>query len=254
MAIQFDFTGKVAFVTGAGTGIGRATALAFAKAGAAVAVVGRTDASIQETVRLIDQAGGRAAAILCDVTKEAEVEAAIARTVDTFDRLDFAFNNAGVDHGVIALADITSAEWERQVSTNLSGVFFSMKHQIPQMLKQGGGAIVNTGSGAAVKGFAGQAAYCATKWGLTGMSKAAALDYAAKGIRVNVVSPGFIATPMMDRITGGTEEGLRNVVDNEPVGRPGKPEEIAATVLYLCSEEAGFTVGANVVVDGGQTV
>ncbi|MFT3760989.1 glucose 1-dehydrogenase [Thauera sp.] len=253
MAIQFDYTGKVAFVTGAGTGIGRATALAFAKAGAAVAVVGRTDASIQETVSLIEQAGGRAAAIRCDVTKEADIEAAVAKAVATFGRLDFAFNNAGVEHGVIPLADITSAEWERQISTNLSGVFFSMKHQIPQMLKQGGGAIVNTGSGAAVKGFAGQAAYCATKWGLTGMSKAAALDYAPKGIRVNVVSPGFIATPMMDRITGGTEEGLQTVISNEPVGRPGKPEEIAATVLYLCSEEAGFTVGANVVVDGGQT-
>ncbi|MBG6596001.1 SDR family oxidoreductase [Pseudomonas aeruginosa] len=253
MTIQFDYTGKVAFVTGAGAGIGRATALAFAKAGAAVAVVGRTDASIQETVSLIEQAGGRAAAIHCDVSKEADIEAAVAKTVATFGRLDFAFNNAGVEHGVIALADITSAEWERQISTNLSGVFFSMKHQIPQMLKQGGGAIVNTGSGAAVKGFAGQAAYCATKWGLTGMSKAAALDYAPKGIRVNVVSPGFIATPMMDRITGGTEEGLQTVISNEPVGRPGKPEEIAATVLYLCCEEADFTVGANVVVDGGQT-
>lgn len=254
MAIKFDHAGKVAFVTGAGTGIGRATALAFAQAGASVAVVGLMKGSINETVHLIEQAGSYALAIPCDVTQEANVEAAVTKTVATFGRLDFAFNNAGVEHGLIALADISSAEWECQISTNLSGVFFSMKYQIPQMLKQGSGVITNTGSGASVKGFAGQAAYCAAKWGLVGMSKAAALDYASKGIRINVISPGFVATPMMDRFTGGTEEGLRTVVANEPVGRPGRPEEIAATVLWLCSEEAGFTIGANIVVDGGQTV
>lgn len=254
MAIQFDFSGKVAFVTGGGTGIGRATALAFAKAGASVAVVGRTEASTQETVQLIEQAGGRAIAIRCDVAKEDEVQAAVAKAIATFGRIDFALNNAGVEHEVIALADISTEEWERQIGINLGGVFFSMKHQIPHMLKQGGGAIVNISSGAGVKGFAGQAAYCASKWGVIGMSKAAALDYAAKGIRVNVVSPGFVATPMMERFTGGTEEGLRTVVSNEPVGRPGRPEELAATVLWLCSEEAAFSTGSNLVVDGGQTV
>lgn len=254
MAIQFDFSGKVAFVTGGGTGIGRATALAFAKAGASVAVVGRTEASTQETVQLIEQAGGRAIAIRCDVAKEDEVQAAVAKAIATFGRIDLALNNAGVEHEVIALADISTEEWERQIGINLGGVFFSMKHQIPHMLKQGGGAIVNISSGAGVKGFAGQAAYCASKWGVIGMSKAAALDYAAKGIRVNVVSPGFVATPMMERFTGGTEEGLRTVVSNEPVGRPGRPEELAATVLWLCSEEAAFSTGSNLVVDGGQTV
>lgn len=254
MAIQFDFSSKVAFVTGGGTGIGRATALAFGKAGASVAVVGRTDASTQETVQLIEQAGGRAISIRCDVAKEDEVQAAVAKTISTFGRLDFALNNAGVEHEVIALADISTEEWERQIGINLGGVFFSMKHQIPHMLKQGGGAIVNISSGAGVKGFAGQAAYCASKWGVIGMSKAAALDYAAKGIRVNVVSPGFVATPMMERFTGGTEEGLATVVSNEPVGRPGRPEELAATVLWLCSEEAAFSTGSNLVVDGGQTV
>lgn len=254
MAIQFDFSGKVAFVTGGGTGIGRATALAFAKAGASVAVVGRTEASTQETVQLIEQAGGRAIAIRCDVAKEDEVQAAVAKAIATFGRIDLALNNAGVEHEVIALADISTEEWERQIGINLGGVFFSMKHQIPHMLKQGGGAIVNISSGPGVKGFAGQAAYCASKWGVIGMSKAAALDYAAKGIRVNVVSPGFVATPMMERFTGGTEEGLRTVVSNEPVGRPGRPEELAATVLWLCSEEAAFSTGSNLVVDGGQTV
>ena len=254
MAIQFDFSGKVAFVTGGGTGIARATALAFAKAGASVAVVGRTEASTQETVQLIEQAGGRAIAIRCDVAKEDEVQAAVAKAIATFGRIDLALNNAGVEHEVIALADISTEEWERQIGINLGGVFFSMKHQIPHMLKQGGGAIVNISSGPGVKGFAGQAAYCASKWGVIGMSKAAALDYAAKGIRVNVVSPGFVATPMMERFTGGTEEGLRTVVSNEPVGRPGRPEELAATVLWLCSEEAAFSTGSNLVVDGGQTV
>lgn len=254
MTIQFDYTGKVAFVTGGGTGIGRATAVAFAKAGACVAVVGRTQAKIDETVHLIEQAGGRAISILCDVSKEKEVQAAVATTVSTFGRLDFAFNNAGVEHGGIALTDLSSTEWERQIGINLSGVFFSMKHQIPEILKQGGGAVVNTSSGAGVKGFGGQAGYCAAKWGVIGLSKAAALDFAAKGVRVNVVSPGFIDTPMMQRFTGGTEEGLRTVVENEPVGRPGQPEEIAATVLWLCSQEAAFSTGSNLVVDGGQTV
>jgi NAD(P)-dependent dehydrogenase (short-subunit alcohol dehydrogenase family) len=254
MTIQFDYSGKVAFVTGGGTGIGRATALAFAQAGASVTVLGRTEASTQETVRLIEQAGGRAIAIRGDVSKEDDVKASIDKTVATFGRLDFAFNNAGVEHGAIPIADISTAEWERQIGINLSGAFFCMKHQIPLMLKQGGGSIVNTSSGAGVRGFAGQAAYCAAKFGLIGMSKAAALDYAAKGIRVNVVSPGFIATPMMERFTGGTEAGLRTVVAKEPVGRPGCPEEIAATVLWLCSDAAAFSVGSNIVVDGGQTI
>lgn len=254
MTIQFDYAGKVAFVTGAGSGIGRATALAFAQAGASVAVVGRTEASTQETVQLIEEAGGRAIAIRCDVAKEDEVQAAVARTALAFGRIDFALNNAGVEHELIALANIPGDEWERLISINLGGVFFSMKYQLQQMLKQGTGSIVNISSGAGVKGIAGQAAYCASKWGVIGLSKAAALDYAAKGIRVNVISPGFVATPMMERFTGGTEEGLRMVVSNEPVGRPGRPEELAATVLWLCSEEAAFSTGSNLVVDGGQTV
>lgn len=254
MTIRFDYAGKVAFVTGGGSGIGRATALAFAQAGASVAVVGRTNASTQETVQLIEDAGGRAIAIRCDVAKEDEVQAAVARTILAFGRIDFALNNAGVEHELIALADIASDEWERLIGINLGGVFFSMKHQVQQMLKQGAGSIVNISSGAGVKGIAGQAAYCASKWGVIGLSKAAALDYAAMGIRVNVISPGFVATPMMERFTGGTEEGLRMVVSNEPVGRPGRPEELAATVLWLCSEVAAFSTGSNLVVDGGQTV
>jgi NAD(P)-dependent dehydrogenase (short-subunit alcohol dehydrogenase family) len=253
MTTQFDYSGKVALVTGAGTGIGRAAALGFAKAGASVVAVGRSQANIDDTVRLIEDAGGRAISVRADVSREEEVEAALAKTVETFGRLDFAFNNAGVEQPATPVAEVTSDEWQRQITINLGGVFFSMKHQIPHMLKSGGGVIVNTGSGAAVKGFPGQAAYCASKFGIVGLSKAAALDYAAKGIRVNVVSPGMIDTPMMERFTGGTEEGRQGAIASEPVGRAGRPEEIAGTVLWLCSDLAAFTTGSNFVVDGGQT-
>lgn len=254
MTVQFDFSGKVAFVTGAGTGIGRASALAFARAGASVAVVGRTEATNKETVGLIEAAGGRAIALLADVARESEVEAAVARTVETYGRLDFAFNNAGVEQPGMLFGEIGNDEWNRQIGINLGGVFFCMKHEIGQMLKQGGGVVVNTGSGAAAKGFPKQAAYCAAKFGLVGLSKGAALDYADKNIRVNVVSPGIIATPMMDRFSGGTEEGRAAVTAQEPIGRMGRPEEIAGTVLWLCSDLAAFTTGANIIVDGGQTV
>ena len=253
MAASKDHLERVAFVTGAGTGIGRATAIAFGRTAVSVAAVGRSEANIQETVRLIEEAGGRALAIRCDVAQEDEVKAAITKTVEAFGRLDFAFNNAGVEQPPAALADISTHEWDRNITINLNSVFFCMKHQIPLMLKQGGGAIVNTSSGAGVKGFRGQAAYCAAKFGIVGLSKAAALDYAAQGIRVNVVSPGMIATPMMERFTGGTEEGRQDAIAQEPVGRAGRPEEIANTVLWLCSDLAAFTVGSNIVVDGGQT-
>lgn len=253
MTVQFDFAGKVAFVTGAGTGIGRAAALEFSKAGARVAVVGRSEDTNRETVRLIEEAGGHAVALLADVAREADVEAAVAKTVETFGHLDFAFNNAGVEQPGMLFGDIGNDEWNRQIGINLGGVFFCMKHEIEQMLKQGGGVIVNTGSGAAAKGFPKQAAYCAAKFGLVGLSKGAALDYADKNIRVNVVSPGIIATPMMDRFSGGTEEGRAAVTAQEPIGRMGRPEEIAGTVLWLCSDLAAFTTGANIIVDGGQT-
>lgn len=253
MSPSFDYSEKVAFVTGAGTGIGRAAARAFGKAGASVAVVGQTEVSVAETVRQVEESGGRAIAIQADVANETEVAAAIAMTVETFGSLDFAFNNAGVEQPRILAGEIGSNEWNRQVGINLGGVFFCMKYEIEQMLKQGGGVIVNTGSGAAAKGFPGQAAYCAAKFGVVGLSKGAALDYADKNIRVNVVSPGIIATPMMDRFSGGSAEGLAAVIAQEPIGRMGRPEEIAGTVLWLCSDLAAFTTGANIIVDGGQT-
>ena len=253
MTVLFDFTGKVAFVTGAGTGIGRAAALGFAGAGARVAVVGRSDGNIQETVSLIETAGGHAIAIRADVAKEGEVKAAVEKTIEAFGGIDFALNNAGVEHAPTPAAEISGDLWQQQILVNLGGVFHALKYEISAMLKRGGGSIVSIASGAGVKGFPGQAAYCAAKFGIVGLTKAAALDYAAKGIRLNVISPGMIATPMMDRFTGGTEEGRQGAIASEPVGRAGLPEEIAGTVLWLCSDFAAFTTGSNVVVDGGQT-
>lgn len=182
------------------------------------------------------------------------MRAALNRAVETFGRLDFAFKNAGVEQPVTPIADIGQAEWERIASVNLRGVFLCMKYQIPLMLEQGGGAIVNTSSGAGVKGIAGQAAYCAAKFGVIGLTKAAALDYAAQNVRINGICPGIIDTPMMQRFTGGTPEGIARVIAQEPIGRMGKPEEVASAVLSLCSDLAAFTVGHALVMDGGQTV
>ena len=249
-----SYAGKIAFVTGAGTGIGRATALAFAREGASVVVADVSEQGNRETARMIEAAGGRALAVACDVRQAEDVKAALDKAVETFGRLDVAFNNAGVEQPIMPAADLTEEQWDRIVDIDLRGVFLCMKHEIPSMLEQGGGAIVNTSSGAGVKGFAGQAAYCAAKYGIVGLTKAAALDYASQNIRVNAVCPGIIETPMMDRFSGGTPEGCERVISQEPVGRMGKPEEIAAAVLWLCSDAASFATGHAMVVDGGQTV
>lgn len=246
--------GKVAFVTGAASGIGRAAALAFAREGAGVVVTDVSEQGNRETARVIEELGGRALAVRCDVARPADVKAALDKTIEAFGRLDFAFNNAGVEQPIMPAADLTEEEWDRIVGIDLRGVFLCMRYQIPLMLKQGGGAIVNTSSGAGVKGFAGQAAYCAAKYGVVGLSKAAALDYAKSNIRINAVCPGIIETPMMDRFSGGTPEGRGRVVAQEPVGRMGRPDEIAAAVLWLCSDAAAFVTGHAMVVDGGQTV
>jgi NAD(P)-dependent dehydrogenase (short-subunit alcohol dehydrogenase family) len=249
-----SLAGKVAFVTGAANGIGRAAVQAFAREGADVVLADLSEEGMQETARVVEEAGGKALAVKCDVSRADEVRAALDKTTETFGRLDFAFNNAGVEQPVTPAADVTEEEWDRLIDIDLRGVFLCMKYEIPLMLRQGGGAIVNTGSGAAVKGIAGQAAYCAAKFGMIGLTKAAALDYANSNIRANAVCPGYVDTPMMQRFTGGTPEGRQKVIDNVPAGRPATPEEIAAAVVWLCSDAAAYVVGHAMVIDGGQTV
>lgn len=242
------FNGKVAFVTGAASGIGRATAVAFASEGARVAILDRTEDGLRDTADAIRNAGGEVLVIACDVSKPEQVEAAVARTVETFGRLDVAFNNAGVENKAAPVAEIELDEWDRILDINLRGTFICMKHELAQMVRQGSGVVINTSSGAGVRGVAGGAAYAASKHAIIGLTKSAALDYAKLNIRVNAILPGNIETPMMDRFTGGD---IQKAIDLEPVGRLGKPEEIADAVLWMSADLGAFVTGAAISVDGG---
>jgi NAD(P)-dependent dehydrogenase (short-subunit alcohol dehydrogenase family) len=202
-----SFAGKVAFVTGAGSGMGRTTALAFAREGAAVVVADIFDQGNRETARLITELGGRALAVSCDVTRAEDVQAALDQAVDAFGRLDIAFNNAGAEQKPSVTADVNEEEWDRIIAINLGSVFLCMKYEIPLMLEHGGGAIVNNSSGAGVKAFGRGAAYAAAKHGVVGLTKDAALDYASSNVRINAVCPGIVDTEMMQRFTAAPRRG-----------------------------------------------
>jgi len=242
------FTDKIAFITGAASGIGRATALAFAAEGAHVAILDRSADGLKAVEEYVKDSGGEVLAITCDVSLPDQVEAAVKKTVERFGRLDIAFNNAGVENKAAPVHEIDIAEWDRIMGINLRGAFTCMKYELAQMVKQGSGVVVNTSSGAGIRGVAGGAAYAASKHAIIGLTRSAALDYAKQNIRVNAVLPGNIETPMMDRFTGGD---IQKAIDLEPVGRLGKPEEIAEAVLWMASDLGGFVTGAATVIDGG---
>jgi NAD(P)-dependent dehydrogenase (short-subunit alcohol dehydrogenase family) len=248
MARNDRFTDKVVFITGAASGIGRAAALAFAAEGARVAILDRSAEALEEVKTSVKNAGAEVMAIACDVSSPEQVQAAVRQIVDRFGRLDVAFNNAGVENKAAPVHEIDLAEWDRILGINLRGTFVCMKHELAQMVKQGGGVVVNTSSGAGIRGVAGGAAYAASKHAIIGLTRSAALDYAKQNNRVNAVLPGNIETPMMDRFTGGD---IQKAIDLEPVGRLGKPEEIAESVLWMASDLGGFVTGAATVIDGG---
>jgi NAD(P)-dependent dehydrogenase (short-subunit alcohol dehydrogenase family) len=246
-----DFRGRVALVTGAGSGIGRASALAFARAGARVVVADVASSAGEETVRLIAAEGGKARFVHADVSQAAEVEALLRETVAVFGRLDLAHNNAGIESERAATHACSEENWDRTLAVNLKGVWLCMKHEIPEMLRQGGGAIVNSASVAGLVGLVELPAYVASKHGIVGLTRTAALEYAQQGIRVNAVCPGVIRTPMVERFAAANPRAQAELSAVEPIGRIGEPEEVAEAVVWLCSEAASFITGACLPVDGG---
>lgn len=244
--------GKVALVTGAGSGIGRASAIAFARRGAKVVVADVAAEAGEETVALARAENTDALFVRADVSQRADVEQMVRAAVETYGRLDFAHNNAGVSGPQAPVAEYSEETWDRVIAINLKGVWLCMKYELQQMVRQGGGTIVNTSSVAGLKGSQGVSAYVASKHGIVGLTRAAALEYARANIRVNAVAPGTIHTAMIDRFAGGDERVLQQFAESEPVGRLGTPEEVAEAVVWLCSDSSSFVTGAVLSVDGGR--
>lgn len=245
--------GRVALVTGAGSGIGRATALAFAAEGAAVVVADLNDEGGESAAATIRGDGGRAVFVHTDVTDAESVGDMVDRALSTFGRLDHAFNNAGIEGTPAPLAECPTDNWDHTIAVNLTGVFFCLRAEIPAMLASGGGSIVNCASIAGLNGFPALGSYVASKHGVNGLTKTAALELAPAGIRVNSVCPGAIDTEMVSRVAEEQPEMIEQTIAAHPLGRLGRPEEIASTVLWLCSDAAGFVTGQNIAADGGYT-
>lgn len=249
--INYSFQDKVAFITGGASGIGRATAMMFAESKGKVAVVDYDKTLGLKTVEQIRAAGGIAEFFHCNVAVGAEIKAAIDGTVQKFGKIDYAFNNAGIEGRQGATSDCTEENWDLVIDVNLRGVWYCMKYLIPLMLKNGGGSIVNCSSIAGQVGFAGVPAYTASKHGVIGLTKTAALENAKSKIRVNAICPGVIQTPMIDRFVAGNEEARAGLTAGEPMGRVGEPEEIASAALWLFSDASSFVTGHALTVDGG---
>jgi NAD(P)-dependent dehydrogenase (short-subunit alcohol dehydrogenase family) len=252
--MNLSFENRVALVTGAASGMGLATAKAFAEAGAAVVLADFREEAVKAEAQRLITAGHKAIAIRCDVSNEAQVAAMVDRTVAEFGRLDAAFNNAGVMARIAPTADSTYEEWERVIGINLRGVWNCMKYELRQMERQGSGAIVNNGSVGALTGNPGIGSYIASKHGVIGLTRTAALEYVKNGIRVNAVNPGLIDTQIARDVVSGDEQAYGEIAKSVPIGRAGRPEEIASAVLWLCSSEASYVVGQALTVDGGMTI
>jgi NAD(P)-dependent dehydrogenase (short-subunit alcohol dehydrogenase family) len=251
--IMKEFEGKVALVTGGGSGIGRATALAFAREGAKVVIGNRNVARGEETVAMIKQAGGTASFKRTDVLVTKDIEALVNHAVSEYGGLDLAFNNAGVEGDVAPLVEQTEANYDAVMNVNVKGVWLSMKYEIPRMLERGGGAIVNCSSVAGLIGFPNLAIYMASKHAVIGLTKVAAIEYSAQGIRINAVNPAVIDTEMVDRLAEGLGMKKDDLVQFHPIGRLGRVEEVAEAVLWLCSGKSSFVTGHSLIVDGGFT-
>ena len=246
-----ELAGKVAVVTGGTSGIGRDTAVLFAKAGAKVVVAGRRELEGKETIELVRAAGGDGLFVKTDVARAADVQALIEKTVAKFGRLDVAFNNAGIEGTWVPITEQSEDDWDRTIDINLKGTWLCLKYEIRQMLKQGGGgAVVNMASVAGWIGAPGAAAYCSSKHGVIGLTKSAALETATQGIRINVICPAVIETPMGERIFGAPEV-KPHAIGLHPIGRFGKATEVAEAVLWMCSDRASFMTGQSLVLDGG---
>jgi NAD(P)-dependent dehydrogenase (short-subunit alcohol dehydrogenase family) len=249
-----NFINKIALITGAASGIGRATALAFAKEGAKVVVVDVQIAGCDEVVTVIKNQGGDALSIKCDVTKAKEVEEMISKIIKLYGNLDFAINNAGIEGAHAGTVDHTEEMWDRVIEVNLKSVWLCMKYELPEMQKQKSGVIVNVSSAAGIIGSAGTVAYTASKHGVIGLTKASALEFAKQNIRINAICPGFIKTPMLEKIINshpGVEEQL---IAREPMGRLAQPDEVAQAIVALCSDTSSFITGISLQVDGGLTL